>query len=184
MPMTEFDLRALGWVVTRDLFWEVGRSLVGRTRRLPSTALEELQERWRAVQAAAAKTSGPFLSRVASSPLLRSMSTETRAAAAEYLILFEYGAPGTVFVAGHGRALPSCGDTSACRGWWFNRVWLPRGPLPPANRGCRACAVRDGCMAPDNVLAAALRAQAPRPPCGPRQLFRDARPVVLNPGSS
>ena len=93
MPMTEFDLRALGWVVTRDLFWEVGRSLVGQTRRLPSTALEGLQERWRAVQAAAAKSSGPFLSRVVSSPLPRSMSTETRAAAAEYLILLSTACP-------------------------------------------------------------------------------------------
>jgi hypothetical protein len=93
LPMTDFDLRALGWVVTRDLFWEIARSLAGRTRLVPLTAMERLNERWQAVQTAAAKTSDPLLTRFVSSPLLRSMSAETRAAAAEYLIVLSTACP-------------------------------------------------------------------------------------------
>ena len=93
VPMTEFDLRSLGWVVTRDLLWEIARSLAGRTRRVPLAAMEGLTERWQALQVAAAKTSQPLLTRVVSSPLLRSMSAETRAVAAEYVIFLSTACP-------------------------------------------------------------------------------------------
>src|SRR5450631_939499 len=91
--MTEFDLRALGWVLTRDLFWEVARSLAGRTRRVPLTVMKGLAERWQALQAAAETTSDPLLTRLFSSPHSRSMSAETRAAAAEYLIFLSTSCP-------------------------------------------------------------------------------------------
>jgi hypothetical protein len=93
VPMTEFDLRALGWVVTRDAFWEVARSLAGRTPRLPLTAMQGLAERWQTLQAVAAKSSGPLWTRIVSSPLLRAMSVETRAAATDYLTLLSASCP-------------------------------------------------------------------------------------------
>ena len=40
--MTESDLRALGWVVTRDACWEIACSLAGRTPRLTLEAMQEL----------------------------------------------------------------------------------------------------------------------------------------------
>lgn len=83
--MTAFDLHALGWVVTRDAFWEIARSLSGRTPRLPLAAMPGLTERWQRLQVVAAETSGPLWTRLVSSPLLRPMSAETCAAAAEYL---------------------------------------------------------------------------------------------------
>ena len=85
VPMTEFDLRALGWVVTRDALWEITRSLAGRTSRLPTTATQELAERWRALQAVAAKPSAPNLTRTGLGSSLRGVSAETHAATAEYL---------------------------------------------------------------------------------------------------
>jgi hypothetical protein len=91
--MTEFDLRALGWVVTRDAFWEVARSLAGRTPRFPLTAMQGLAERWRTLQSVAAKSSGLHWTRIASSPLLRPMSAETCAAAADYLTLLSASCP-------------------------------------------------------------------------------------------
>jgi hypothetical protein len=91
--MTEFDLRALGWVVTRDAFWEVARSLTGRTPRLPLAAMPGLTERWQKVQAASVKTSGPLLTRLVSSSLLRPMSAETCAAAADFLTLLSTSCP-------------------------------------------------------------------------------------------
>jgi hypothetical protein len=91
--MTAFDLRALGWVVTRDAFWEIARSLAGRTPRLPIAAMQGLRERWQKVQAAAAKSPYPLLTRIASSPLLRPMSAETCAAAADYLTWMSTSCP-------------------------------------------------------------------------------------------
>src|SRR5258705_5156654 len=85
VPMNESDLRALGWVVTRDAFWEVARTLAGRTPRLPFKAMQGLAERWQALQAVVAKTPAPTLSRIVSSSLMRPMSAETCTAAADYL---------------------------------------------------------------------------------------------------
>lgn len=91
--MSEFDLRALGWVVTRDLFCDVVRSLAGRTRRTPLAAMEGLNERWQVVQLTAAKMPDPLLARFVSSPLVRSVSAQTRAAAAEYMIHLSAACP-------------------------------------------------------------------------------------------
>lgn len=91
--MTEFDLRALGWVVTRDACWEIARSLAGRKPRLPLAATQGLMKRWQTVQAAAAKTAAPHLTPIVSSPLLRPMSAETCAATAEYLTLLSASCP-------------------------------------------------------------------------------------------
>jgi len=85
--MNEFDVRALGWVVTRDAFWEVARSLAGRTPRLPLAAMQGLAERWQTLLAAVAKARGAPLARMFSSPLSRPMSAEACAAAADYLTL-------------------------------------------------------------------------------------------------
>lgn len=63
-----FDLRALGWVVTRDLITELVRTALGRTRRVPLTTLRDIAERWRVVQASQARG-------VAASPLLLSLAT-------------------------------------------------------------------------------------------------------------
>jgi hypothetical protein len=91
--MNEFDVRALGWVVTRDAFWEVVRSLAGRKPRLPFAAMQGLMKRWQTLQAAVEKTSGPPLTRIVSSSLLRPTSAETSAAAADYLTLLSTSCP-------------------------------------------------------------------------------------------
>jgi hypothetical protein len=49
--MNGLDLRALGWVVTRDAAVEVAHATFGGRRRIPLAALRELGDRWRAVQA-------------------------------------------------------------------------------------------------------------------------------------
>ena len=46
------DLRAVGWVVTRDTCFDILRSLVGRPRRMPVVMLRRLGAMWTAVQAA------------------------------------------------------------------------------------------------------------------------------------
>ena len=91
--MNEFDVRALGWVVTRDAFWEVARSLAGKKPRLPFAAMHGLMERWQTLQAVVAKTSGSPLTRIVSSSLMRPVSAETSAAAADYVALLSTSCP-------------------------------------------------------------------------------------------
>jgi len=85
--MNEFDVRALGWVVTRDAFWEVARSLIGRTPRVPLAAMQGLAERWQTLQSAVAKARGSPLPGMLFSPILRPMPAEACAAATDYLKL-------------------------------------------------------------------------------------------------
>ncbi len=49
--MNRLDLRALGWVVTRDVCSEIARVALGGRRRIPLAALRELGVRWRAIHA-------------------------------------------------------------------------------------------------------------------------------------
>ena len=91
--MTEFDLRALGWVVTRDAFWEIARSLVGQKPRIPLAAMPELSQRWRALQAVAAKPSRPIRARIHLSSSVRGVSAETHAAAVDYLHVLRASCP-------------------------------------------------------------------------------------------
>lgn len=49
--MNGLDVRALGWVVTRDLLSEMVQVAFGGRRRIPSIAFRELGDRWRAVHA-------------------------------------------------------------------------------------------------------------------------------------
>lgn len=50
--MRSVDVRALGWVVTRDVCADMLRALVGRPRRVPRAALRRLGPLWSAVRAA------------------------------------------------------------------------------------------------------------------------------------
>ena len=47
--MNGLDVRALGWVVTRDACSEVVRVALGRERQISIAALRTLGDRWRAV---------------------------------------------------------------------------------------------------------------------------------------
>jgi len=47
--MNRLDMRALGWVVTRDAWSELVRVALGRGRHMPVATLRELGDRWRAV---------------------------------------------------------------------------------------------------------------------------------------
>jgi len=49
--MRRLDLRALGWVVTRDACSEIARKALGRRPKMPTAAFRELGDRWRAIQA-------------------------------------------------------------------------------------------------------------------------------------
>jgi hypothetical protein len=93
MLMTDSDLRALGWVVTRDTFWEVVRSLAGRTPRLPLAAMQGLGARWQALQTTAANSSDSLLARITSSPLSRRTSADICAAAANFLTFMSTSCP-------------------------------------------------------------------------------------------
>src|ERR1700737_2593557 len=59
--MKRRDVRALGWVVTRDACGEIARRVLGRRRRMPTAALRELGARWRDIQASPiADKAGPI----------------------------------------------------------------------------------------------------------------------------
>jgi hypothetical protein len=47
--MNRLDVRALGWVVTRDMCSEIACVALGRRQRMSRAALERLRELWRAV---------------------------------------------------------------------------------------------------------------------------------------
>ena len=49
--MKRLDLRALGWVVTRDTCSEIVRRALGRRPTMPTAAFRELGARWRAIHA-------------------------------------------------------------------------------------------------------------------------------------
>jgi hypothetical protein len=57
--MNGFDVRAIGWVVTRDSLAEIVRAIIGARRNMSAEALESLSDRWRAVLAC---LPGPALS--------------------------------------------------------------------------------------------------------------------------
>ena len=86
---------------------------------------------------------------------------------------------GTVFAPGLARALPSRVRTNVRWVGWIYGARLSRRPRLPANRGCRARSVRDRRMAPDNVLATALCAQANLAACAAAQ-FPSTRYSALN----
>jgi hypothetical protein len=48
-----FDLQAVGWIVTRDVCWEVVRALFGLQARLPRATFEELGRRWERIERSA-----------------------------------------------------------------------------------------------------------------------------------
>src|ERR1700693_590698 len=49
--MKRLDVRALGWVVTRDTCVEIVRRALGRPLGMPTAALRELATRWRDIHA-------------------------------------------------------------------------------------------------------------------------------------
>jgi len=60
--MNRLDVRALGWVVTRDALSEIAHVALGGRRRTPLVTLGELGDRWRAVHASlAADQSEPLV---------------------------------------------------------------------------------------------------------------------------
>ena len=59
--MNRLDVRALGWVVTRDACSEAVRVALGRERRIPIAALRVLRDRWGAISIApVAERRGPL----------------------------------------------------------------------------------------------------------------------------
>ena len=59
--MNRLDVRALGWVVTRDACSEVVRVALGRKRQMPIAALRALGDRWGAISIApVAERRGPL----------------------------------------------------------------------------------------------------------------------------
>jgi hypothetical protein len=58
--MKRYDVRALGWVVTRDTCSEIVRRALGRPATMSTAAFRELGARWRAVQAPVSDQSGPL----------------------------------------------------------------------------------------------------------------------------
>jgi len=53
--VTEFDLRAVGWVVTRDTFVDIVLSVLGSRRTIATDLLVGLAEQWSALQHARAE---------------------------------------------------------------------------------------------------------------------------------
>jgi len=67
--MKRLDLRALGWVVTRDTCVEIARRAVGRSPGMPTAALRELGARWRDIHASPiADKAGPIDAFLAGQP--------------------------------------------------------------------------------------------------------------------
>jgi hypothetical protein len=48
-----FHLQAVGWVVTRDVCWEIVRRFLGLRPRLPEAAFDELGRGWERVERSA-----------------------------------------------------------------------------------------------------------------------------------
>jgi hypothetical protein len=67
--MKRRDVRALGWVVTRDTCFEIARRALGHRRRMPTAALRELGARWRDIHASPiADKAGPIDTFLAGQP--------------------------------------------------------------------------------------------------------------------
>ncbi len=86
----------------------------------------------------------------------------------------------TVLAARRARTLPSCLHAIDRWAWWiYGARHACRGRLP-ARRGGRGRAVHDGRMAPGNVLAASLRAEANLAARAPEPCFRSSGSSTLN----
>jgi hypothetical protein len=83
--MNGFDVRALGWVVTRDVCVEMARTAFGGRPRMSPAMLRELRDRWCVVQSSlqADRCSGPNMSVIV--PLAMPLSKASETAIAEFI---------------------------------------------------------------------------------------------------
>ena len=154
--MTEFDLRALGWVVTRDACWEIARSLAGRTPRLPLAATRELTERWQNAPRCGRENVGSALDQDRLEFTIAPNVRRDMRGRCRFSHLAQYVVSGTVLIARVGdRCRRACAQ-SLRRDRRIYGARLPRRPRLPANRRCRGRAVRDGRLVPDDLRAAVL----------------------------
>ena len=87
--MNRLDVRALGWVVTRDACSEVVRVALGRERQISIAALQVLGDRWRAVSVSPiAERRGPLELFLATS-----LSRQREKAVLEFIEALRYSCP-------------------------------------------------------------------------------------------
>ncbi len=83
--MNRRDVRALGWVVTRDACCEIARVALGGRRRLSLAALREVGARWRAIHASPTVDHSKPLGTLLIGQLTDSLSKEQEKAVVEFV---------------------------------------------------------------------------------------------------
>jgi hypothetical protein len=83
--MNGFDVRALGWVVTRDVCSEMARTAFGGKPRMSPAVLRAMGDRWRALQASLGADRPWQLNMWVITPLARPLSKASEAAIAEFI---------------------------------------------------------------------------------------------------
>ena len=87
--MNRLDVRALGWVVTRDACSEAVRVALGRERQISISALRALGDRWRAASVSpVAEQRGPL-----DLFLVTSLSKQREKAVLEFIETLQYSCP-------------------------------------------------------------------------------------------
>ena len=83
--MNGFDVRALGWVVTRDVCSEIARTAFGGKPSMSPAMLRALGDRWGDLQASLAADRSWQLNMWVITPLARPLSKTSEAAIAEFI---------------------------------------------------------------------------------------------------
>ena len=91
--MNGFDVRALGWVVTRDLCSEIARTAIGGRPRLSAAMHRELSDGWRAVQASLRAERYSWFNRSMVASVAAPLSKGSETAIAEFVNRLTAGFP-------------------------------------------------------------------------------------------
>jgi len=83
--MNGFDVRALGWVVTRDACFDIARTALGGRSRISRAMLKEQRDLWRVVQSSLRADRPQRRGISAIRPLAASLSTASERAIAEFV---------------------------------------------------------------------------------------------------
>lgn len=83
--MNGIDVRALGWVATRDICAEMARTAIGGRARISPAMLRELGDRWRAVQTSLQADRSWRLNMSVIVPLATPLSKASETAIAEFV---------------------------------------------------------------------------------------------------
>jgi hypothetical protein len=83
--MKRLHVRALGWVVTRDICFEIVRVAFGGQRRMPRAALLELGARWQAVHTSRARDQAEPFGVLPFGQLTNSLSKQREKTLAEFV---------------------------------------------------------------------------------------------------